>query len=81
MKRALFLVLVSFCAQLIFCAENVWCGGASGEWNVAGNWSLGKVPNAKDDVAVINATSDTTITLTQNITLGGIKVTGNFANI
>ena len=42
MKRALFLVLISFCAQLIFSAENVWCGGISGEWNKAENWSLGK---------------------------------------
>jgi hypothetical protein len=78
MRKFISLIIVAVCLNFAMGAENVWRGGTSGEWNIAENWSLGKVPNAKDDVAVINATSDTTITLTQNITLGGIKVTGNF---
>lgn len=77
-KKTLFLLLVSFCVKFAFSAEHVWIGGVTGEWNNPENWSSGKVPNAPDETVVINATADTTITVTANVTISGIKVTGNY---
>ena len=42
-------------------AANNWIGGASGNWNTAGNWSDG-VPTA-DDVVTINPAGTLTITI------------------
>ena len=37
-----------------------WMGGASGDWNVAGNWQGGQVPNSNDEV-IIGAGSTVTL--------------------
>ena len=51
--------------------ETVWQGGASGAWNVLGNWSV-RVPLA-EDIATIN-TADCVITVPVSTTVREVKV-------
>lgn len=64
-----------------------WVGGATGDWNVAENWSGSAVPTASDDVSISNAvvTVDTAamvnnLTTSANVTLvfnAGMGITGD----
>jgi len=64
-------------ARTLFAAvDATWIGGASGNWTDGGNWSGGTYPNGKDDVARIVATAETTISLSSDIKLAELHVSG-----
>ena len=54
--------------------NNLWVGGASGDWETPGNWSLGTVPSSTDDVvidtdnAIVDINAATSI---NSLTIGG----------
>ena len=47
-------------------STDTWLPTTGGDWDTAGNWSLGRVPTASDD-AVINLTSTGSVTLSSNL--------------
>lgn len=52
-------LLLAACSLLLFpsrAAAAVWTGGASGDWNVAANWSPAAVPGAFDAVTIPSGT-------------------------
>ena len=56
------------------CTTNSWSGG-TGNWNVAGNWSCGSVPDGSTDIAVSSGTPtldvDFTLPSGRSLTLSG----------
>lgn len=56
------------------CATNSWSGG-TGNWNVAGNWSCGTVPDGSTDIAITSGTptlnTDFTLPAGKSLTLSG----------
>jgi hypothetical protein len=56
------------------CVTNSWTGG-TGNWNVAGNWSCGTVPDGSTDITVASGTPtidlDVTIPSGKTLTLSG----------
>ena len=57
-------------------AMNTWTATVDGNWNTAGNWSSGFVP-ASGKNATISITTDTTITITDEVTVDNLTVTGD----
>lgn len=55
---------------------NTWTATVDGNWNTAGNWSSGFVP-ASGKNATISITTDTTITIPDEVTVDNLTVTGN----
>jgi YD repeat-containing protein len=50
----------------ILLTTNTWVAAGGGDWDTAGNWSLGHVPTANED-AVINESGNFTITHNSNV--------------
>src|SRR5947209_4983910 len=48
--------------SLMLLATINWTNTAGGAWNVAGNWDLGRLPAAGDDVVIDVPSADVTIT-------------------
>ena len=44
-------------------AAVTWVGGATGNWNVASNWSGGTIPTVTDDVTISSTTGDILVTV------------------
>lgn len=57
-------------------AMNTWTAKVDGNWNTAGNWSSGFVP-ASGKNATISITTDTTITIPDEVTVDNLTVTGD----
>ena len=72
-------------------ATDLWTSPDSGPWDVASNWSTGKVPGANDDVIINVVGADPTVTISSsvesvrsitaadplNVSGGGLTVTAN----
>ena len=54
-RRALWLCLLCFISSRSFAATVVWTNSASGNWNVAANWSPNQVPGAADQAFITNS--------------------------
>lgn len=56
------------------CTTNSWNGG-TGNWNVAGNWSCGTIPDGSTDIAIASGTptlnTDFTLPAGKSLTLSG----------
>jgi hypothetical protein len=56
------------------CTTNTWSGG-SGNWNVAGNWSCGSVPDGSTDISIASGTPtmnvDFTLPSGKSLTISG----------
>ena len=55
---------------------HTWIGGATGNWNVLGNWDAGSVPNGAGDIPLIDGDSliDAVVNLDMSVTLGGLTI-------
>lgn len=68
---------------LLFCLRSQgqttisWIGGASGEWGLASNWSPANVPDAATEIARFATGGSPTVTVTDDLILGGLVVTTN----
>lgn len=68
---------------LLFCLRSQgqttisWIGGASGEWGLASNWSPANVPDAATEIARFATGGSPTVTVTDDLILGGLVVTAN----
>jgi len=66
----------------LWAADSTWTGTSPGDWDVPGNWSAG-IPGVAGtagtnaDIATINQTANTTITLDDPWSLGGIAFTNS----
>lgn len=76
--------------MIIDAGEKVWTNGTGdGNWNTAGNWAMGRVPTAEDDViidtpATITLANDSTaksIKIDDNVTFTGAIVDGKVNNV
>jgi hypothetical protein len=56
-------------------APNVWTNPAGGNWNVAANWSLGRIPTP-DDIVVITNAGTYTVTLSESATMASLTLGG-----
>src|SRR5689334_20636967 len=52
------------------CQRNIWQGG-NGNWNIAGNWSLGTVPGICSDTALITSGNPV---ITVPTTIGAVEI-------
>ena len=50
-----------------------WTGTVSTDWNVAGNWNQGYIPNSTDNITIPNVANDPV--LTANVTVAGLTIT------
>src|SRR5580700_10038570 len=55
--------------------NDLWQGGASGNWNVAGSWSLGTVPGSGNNAVI--TTSGSTVTLNVAGSIAGLTIGGS----
>ncbi|MBK7872229.1 MAG: hypothetical protein IPJ74_16920 [Saprospiraceae bacterium] len=60
--HSLLLLCTFFCCNAItLLSQNTWTGNTNTNWNDIGNWSLGTVPIASDDVLIPNVSNDPVI--------------------
>lgn len=74
-----FYVLIVACFVLfaqVFAQDYTWVGGASGNWNVAANWTPNGVPDAVGENAIFNSGAVVTFDA-GDIELNSLKITGS----
>lgn len=77
----LLLVFLFFSNSSFGLTTRTWDGGGgNNDFNTAANWSGDVLPSASDSCVII-ATSDKTITVSSNITIGALYVYANGANV
>lgn len=61
-RLSVLLIAVLFCGIQSLNAQTTWTGATSTDWNVASNWT-GGIPDANDDVIIINVANDPVISV------------------
>ena len=69
--------LLGSIAALLFCSAapllaQTWTGATSSDWNTATNWNPNTVPNSSSAVAVFGTSATTTVTASNDVTVGSI---------
>lgn len=82
LKKSLICLSVIFYNSYFVSAltTKTWTGSTNNNFNTASNWSPSGVPSSSDS-CVINATSDKTISLSGNITVGALYLYANGNNV
>jgi hypothetical protein len=75
-----FLLLVCMSTLASGQTTYTWSGGASGNWNTAGNWTPTRTSPATNDIIVFNTSTVVTLDYTSPQTIGQLQITGN-ANV
>ncbi|MEO5892975.1 MAG: T9SS type A sorting domain-containing protein [Ferruginibacter sp.] len=79
MRKIYFLIFIillslnSITAQITY----NWVGGATGDYQVAGNWSPARTPLATNDILAFNPSSPIVVNNVPNQTIGAIRINGN----
>ncbi|MBC7773051.1 MAG: hypothetical protein H7210_11185, partial [Pyrinomonadaceae bacterium] len=58
-----------------------WTNGAGGNWSMAANWDMGNVPDQAGERALLNLDGMYTVSVNQNVTVGGILSSNPMATI
>jgi len=72
---------VNFSAVKTMKISTVWTGAVSNAWNVAGNWSCGRVPDANTDVYVYNGVTNYPVVTTSISCRSITAATGTFVTV
>ena len=58
-----------------------WLNALDGNWNVAGNWVGGNIPDTNTEIAVLGLSGMYTTSLTNNYSIGGLEITNPNATL